>query len=198
MGNPALHRAATGPADASVRLRPLPEEVTQLLMAVGAPPRLGAHLRAVHDVARQLIDAFAAAWPQLSFDADAVSYGAATHDIGKVLHPHELTGAGNQHESAGYHLLLQHGAPERRARFARTHARWGAEDVTTEDQLVALADKIWKGQRQEDLEQLLVQRIAAATRDEPWSVFMRLDDVLTGIAAQAEERLSFQAQFSVS
>jgi hypothetical protein len=198
MGNPALHRATAGPTGASVRLRPLPEEVTRLLMEVGAPPRLAAHLRAVHDVARQIIDAFAAAWPRLSFDADAVSYGAATHDIGKVLHPHELTGAGNQHEPAGYTLLLQHGAPERRARFARTHARWGGEDATAEDQLVALADKIWKGQRQEDLEQRLVQRIAAATGEEPWSVFMRLDDLLTRIAAQAEERLNFQAQFSVS
>jgi hypothetical protein len=71
-----------------------------------------------------------ATWPQLSFDADAVSYGAATHDVGKALYPNELTGPGNQHESAGYRLLLDHGAPERRARFARTHARWDGRGRT--------------------------------------------------------------------
>jgi hypothetical protein len=95
-------------------------------------------------------------------------------------------------------LLLDHGAPERRARFARTHARWEGEDATTEDQLVALADKIWKGRRQEDLEQLLIQRIVAAVGDEPWNVFIRLDDLLNRIAAQAEGRLHFQGQFAVS
>ncbi|MBN1208332.1 MAG: HD domain-containing protein [Myxococcaceae bacterium] len=196
--NPAFHQATAGPTDPSVHLRPLPDEVIQLLIKVGAPARLAAHLRAVHEVARQLIEEFTTTWPQLSFDADAVSYGAATHDIGKALYPNELTGPGNQHESGGYSLLLEHGAPERRARFARTHARWDEEGATTEDQLVALADKIWKGRRQEDLEQLLVQRIVTATGDEPWSAFMRLDDLLNRVAAQAEGRLHFQAQFAVS
>jgi HD domain len=195
--NPAFNQAAAGPTDPSVHLRPLPDEVIHLLTEVGASPRLAAHLRAVHEVAQQLIEAFTAMWPQLSFDVDAVSYGAATHDIGKVLYPNELTGPGTQHESAGYSLLLSHGAPERRARFARTHALWGDHDATNEDQLVALADKIWKGRRQEDLEQLLIERIVAATGDEPWNVFMRLDDLLNRIAAQAEGRLSFQARFAV-
>jgi hypothetical protein len=196
--NSAFHQASAGPTHPAADLRPLPDEIIHLLIEVGAPPRLAAHLRAVHDVARQLIDELTATWPQLSFDADAVSYGAATHDVGKALYPNELTGPGNQHESAGYRLLLDHGAPERRARFARTHARWDGEDATTEDQLVALADKIWKGQRQEDLEQLLIQRIVAATGDEPWNVFIRLDDLLNRIAAQAEGRLYFQDQFAVS
>lgn len=196
--NPAFHQATSGPTDPSVHLRPLPDEIIQLLTEVDASPRLAAHLRAVHEVARQLIEEFTATWPQLSFDADAVSFGAATHDIGKALYPNELTGPGNQHESAGYDLLLDHGVPERQARFARTHARWDEEDATTEDQLVALADKIWKGRRQEDLEQLLVQRIIAATGDELWNAFMRLDDLLNRIAAQAEGRLHFQAQFAAS
>jgi putative nucleotidyltransferase with HDIG domain len=176
----------------------LPDDVIQLLIEVGASPRLAAHLRAVHEVARQLIQELTTTWPQLKFDADAVSYGAATHDIGKALHPNELTGPGNQHESAGYHMLLEHGIPERRARFAQTHARWGDENTTIEDQLVALADKIWKGQRQEELERLLVQRIVATTGDEPWSAFMQLDDLLSRIAERAEGRLHFQEQFAVS
>ncbi|WP_224366308.1 HD domain-containing protein [Hyalangium versicolor] len=196
--NPAFHQAAAAPTDPPVHLRPLPDEVIQLLFEVGAPPRLAAHLRAVHDVARQLIEGFVTTWPQLSFDADAVSYGAATHDIGKALYPNELTSPGDQHESAGYSLLLQKGVPERRARFARTHAEWDEEGATTEDQLVALADKIWKGRREEDLEQLLVQRIVTATGYEPWKAFIHLDELLNRIAAQAEGRLQFQARFAVS
>jgi hypothetical protein len=44
----ALHDTGDPP------LRPLPDRVAQLLWNLGAPPRLAAHLRAVHDVAYQL------------------------------------------------------------------------------------------------------------------------------------------------
>lgn len=37
-------------------LRPLPAGVAELLGRVGAPARLVAHLRAVHDVALQIVD----------------------------------------------------------------------------------------------------------------------------------------------
>ncbi len=39
--------------------------------------------------------------------------------------------------------------------------------ATDGDLLVALADKVWKRKREEDLEQRLVARIAAATGEEP-------------------------------
>ena len=48
-GMSALHRALTDPG-----LRPLPERVSLLLRELDAPPRLAAHLRAVHDVAAGL------------------------------------------------------------------------------------------------------------------------------------------------
>jgi hypothetical protein len=144
----------------------------------------------VHDVAVQLVDEFAAAWPSFKYDAQAVAFGAATHDLGKALHPGELTGAGSEHEASGHRWLLEHGVPERLARFARTHAKW--DDATVEDQLVSLADKIWKGRRQDDLEQLIVARIAAASSEKAWDVFMKFDDVLSRIAAGADERLEYQ------
>ena len=50
---------------------------------------------------------FLARWPVLSVDHEAVLYGAATHDIGKVLHPNELDGPGNEHEKDGPALLEQ-------------------------------------------------------------------------------------------
>lgn len=49
---PLLDRALTG----SAPVQPLPEAVADLLRQVGTPPRLAAHLRAVHDVAWQLTE----------------------------------------------------------------------------------------------------------------------------------------------
>ena len=63
---------------------PLPSRARELLETLGAPPRLGAHLRVVHDVALSLTGWAAG---RTSFDAAAVLFGAATHDIGKVRHP---------------------------------------------------------------------------------------------------------------
>src|SRR5262245_29935298 len=73
----------------SSSLRPLPADVAELLVSLPAPARLAAHLRAVHDVAWQLIEQLEASLPALAFDRDAVLYGAATHDIGKIEHPDE-------------------------------------------------------------------------------------------------------------
>ncbi|MFG1955016.1 HD domain-containing protein [Micromonospora sp. NPDC048830] len=108
---------------------------------------VAAHLRAVHDVAVRLTDAVADRFPQLGMDRSAVLFGAATHDIGKVLHPEELSGPGSAHEHAGHELLLRRGVDESLARFARTHASWHLAGVGVDDLLVSLADKVWKGKR---------------------------------------------------
>ncbi|MEU7971380.1 HD domain-containing protein [Micromonospora sp. NPDC049089] len=195
MTSDPLRRALTAPADPP--LRPLPDQVVALLEVLDAPPRLAAHLRAVHDVAAQLADAMAHRFPQLPFDREAVLFGAATHDIGKVRHPEELSGPGSAHEPAGYELLLQHGVGESSARFARDHASWHQDSVGVDDLLVSVADKVWKGKRVTDLEELLVDRLADATGRERWSVFLDLDDILDEIAADADRRLAFQATHPV-
>ncbi|GIG10917.1 HD domain-containing protein [Catellatospora coxensis] len=107
MRTAALHRALTEPAEPD--LRALPGTVAALLTELDAPPRLGAHLRAVHDVAAHLLDALAEAYPGLAVSAEEVLFGAATHDIGKVVFPSELSGPGSAHEPAGYELLVAHG-----------------------------------------------------------------------------------------
>lgn len=191
MPSPALRRALTDPGP-----RPLPDEVSELLEKLAAPPRLAAHLRAVHDVACSLADWLEKQHPELVFDREATLFGAATHDIGKTIHPEELSGPGAAHEQAGYELLLSQGIDEERARFARTHAAWSA-DVGVEDLLVSTADKVWKAKRVTDLEQLLVDRLTAASGQSPWEVFMALDDVLDRIAAAADGRLAFQARHPV-
>jgi hypothetical protein len=99
-----LLRALTDPGEPP--LRPLPDQVARLLRDLDAPPRLAAHLRAVHDVAHQLVDWTARRHPAPRFDRDAVLFGAATHDVGKAVHPAELSGPGSAHEEAGRELLL--------------------------------------------------------------------------------------------
>ncbi|MFB6617262.1 HD domain-containing protein [Streptomyces sp. NPDC085524] len=190
-----LSGALNGSADPA--LLPLPEDVAELLSSLGAPPRLAAHLRAVHDVAHRLADWVGQHCPALPFDREAVLFGAATHDIGKVLHPAELSGPGSEHEPAGQALLLGRGVSPERARFAASHASWAEPGVGPEDLLVSLADKIWKNKRVPELEDLVVTRLAEASGRAAWEVFIALDELLTAIGDDADRRLAFQASFPV-
>ncbi|MFQ6397570.1 HD domain-containing protein [Nocardia sp. KC 131] len=179
-------------------LRSLPERVEVLLESLNAPPRLAAHLRAVHDVAWQLADWVQQHYDAARFDRTAMLFGAATHDIGKTIHPNELSGPGSAHEQAGYELLLAQGFENSSARFARTHGSWTEADIGVEDLLVSLADKIWKAKRVPELEQLVVQHLSAVGGQQSWQVFMTLDDELDRIAADADQRLAFQAKYPVA
>lgn len=188
------HRALNEPGS----LRLLPQQAVALLDTLAAPPRLAAHLRAVHDVASQLVAWVQTNYRTMEFDADLVLFGAATHDIGKVLHPAELSGPGSAHEQDGYELLIARGIAPTAARFARTHAAWREPGIGFEDLLVSMADKIWKAKRVQELEQLVVERLAVISGREPWEVFMGLDEELERIAAGADDRLAFQNGYPVA
>ncbi|WP_443066307.1 HD domain-containing protein [Streptomyces sp. NBC_01262] len=176
-------------------LRPLPIEAAELLHSVDAPPRLVAHLRAVHDVAGQLLEWIATRNLDLGINPEAVLFGAATHDIGKTLHLAELSAPGAQHEEAGRELLMAQGVDSVMARFAATHAAWTTEEAGMEDLLVSLADKIWKNKRVPELEDLVVAGLAAASGRSVWEEFLDLDSVLARIGDQADERLAFQMSY---
>jgi hypothetical protein len=148
-------------------------------------------------VACELTDWIDERYPAAGADARAVAFGAATHDIGKALHPEELSGPGAEHEGAGYGLLLSYGVAERYARFAQTHSAWNADGIGIDDLLVSLADKVWKAKRVRDLEQLLVDRLAVASGEAPWQAFLALDDVLGRIAGDADRRLAYQSAHPV-
>ncbi|MGW1208083.1 immunity protein TriTu family protein [Streptomyces sp. NPDC002499] len=176
-------------------LRPLPFEAAHVLHEVDAPPRLVAHLRAVHDVAGQLLEWIAARDLDLGINPEAVLFGAATHDIGKTLHPAELSAPGSQHEAAGRELLMTHGVDSAMARFAATHAAWTTAEVGMEDLLVSLADKIWKNKRVPELEDLVVARLSAASGRPVWEEFLDLDSLLARIGDEADARLAYQMQY---
>lgn len=159
----------------------LPVRAVRLLREVNAPPRLAAHLRAVHAAADELTYWMDNRYPSISYDRDTVLFGAAVHNIGKALHPEELSGPGSAHEAAGYRLLLAHGVEDRLARFARTHAAWSDPEIDIEDLLVCVADKAWKAKRVTDLEDLLIGHLATATGHQRWEIFSELDQALDGI-----------------
>jgi len=188
-----LHRALFGPCSPVLRL--LPDRAANLLEDLQAPPRLAAHLRLVHDVAWRLADWADARHPALDYERDAMLFGAATHDIGKAVFPSEMTGPGSAHEEAGRRLLLSRGIQPRLARFAATHAAWGSPGIGVEDLMVSVADKIWKGKRVPDLEDLLVARLVQASGQDAWDVFAGLDTLLEAIGDGADDRLAFQASF---
>ncbi|MFI9330169.1 HD domain-containing protein [Kitasatospora sp. NPDC052868] len=195
MTNSLLSRAVSGTVDPP--LPPLPDRVAEILSELGSPPRLAAHLRAVHDVAHQLLDWMEQSHPAVALDREAVLFGAATHDVGKTVHVAELSGPGAAHEEAGRTLLLGQGVSPQLARFAATHATWTGPQVGLEDLLVSLADKIWKNKRVPDLEDLVVARLSESTGRPLWEEFIALDEVLTRIGNGADERLAFQASFPI-
>lgn len=177
----------------------LPESASDLLKRVSAPPRLVAHLTLVHDVASRILEKMTTEFPDFEFKSELVEFGAATHDIGKSFFREELSVPGTLHEREGERLLLHFGVAPELARFARTHGEWRIEDFpANEDLLVALADSVWKGKRDENLEWLLIPRISNQIGKETWAVFESLDTFLTEIAADASHRIEWQKSFPVS
>jgi hypothetical protein len=177
-------------------LAELPVTVRELFARIDAPPRLVAHLTLVHDVAVRIVTALEVALPNLLLSKSRIAFGAATHDIGKAVHREELTGSGHEHERAGYELLLKFGVSEQDARFTLTHADLTLAIVDLSDVIVALADKCWKGKRDESVETRVCAEIAGATGLALWEVTSRVDEIVTDIAAQADDGLAWQGRFS--
>jgi HD domain len=179
-------------ATAPIAIRPLPSSVSALLETVHAPPRLVAHLALVHEVAAQLISRIDEGWPSIEYDRETVLIGCATHDIGKVIFREELTAPGTRHEEVGEGILLEHGFSPRSARFARTHGGPGREPhMQFEDWLVMLADHIWKGVRDQHIEDELSSALARATHSAPWEIYLVLDDILVELSGDADQRLAW-------
>ena len=92
-------------------LHPLPDNALAVLAQTHPTPRLLAHLRLVHDAALHFCEQLHQRHLLDQVDRNALLFGAATHDIGTVLVPDELTGPGHAHEQRGQSLLLDLGVP---------------------------------------------------------------------------------------
>ena len=171
--------------------QPLPAEVSPLYQRLFLPRSLYCHLQVVHDTALQLVHGIKRSFPSVGIDADAVHFGAATHDIGKLIHSSEVHSSGKLHERDGPGLLLLLGVTPSLARFAGTHGHWSI-DSGLEDLLVSLADQIWKGTRQVSLATIAAERLARESGCSAWQAYLELDDLLTEIAESATDRLEYQ------
>ena len=158
-----------------------------LLSELGAPPRLLRHVELVGEAADLLLAGLERLGVPLH--AEFVGVGVVLHDAGKVLHPAELDAGGSEHEPAGQLLLVERGVSPALARVCVSHARWAQMQVTFEELLVALADKLWKGARHAELERRVVDHVAATRAVDFWDVFVDLDTLFEDVAAGAADRL---------
>lgn len=163
------------------------DEASKLLRKLGASERLLLHLQLVGEAADLLIDECRTLGVKI--DSKLVELGVAVHDAGKILFPEELDGPGSRHESAGKALLLENSVQTEVATCCVSHAAWNDPSVTFEELLVALADKLWKGKRDEALELRVIDKVALRMGVDRWTVFGRLDSTFEKIAAGGTDRL---------
>jgi hypothetical protein len=167
-----------------------PDEALDLVIKLGGTPRLLKHIELVMEAADRVIG-------RLNFlqlhhvRQSLVRVLVIFHDVGKVVHPDELEGGGSLHEEAGLALLLKHGIPRHLARISVTHARWqDTPDVTFPELIVALADRLWKGHRDPELELAIISALAGYSAAwSRWDLFIPLDTLFESIAAGGHDRL---------
>jgi hypothetical protein len=163
------------------------DDAYTMLQRLGASHRLICHVKLVGEAAEVLI----AKLQQLQVPVDArfVRLGVAFHDAGKILHPEELVAKGTNHEAAGEQLLIANDVDPSLARCCRSHGQWQRMDCCFEELLVALADTLWKGKRNVQLEDEVIQRITALGQKDYWELFVEMDACFEAIAADGHSRL---------
>jgi HD domain len=159
----------------------------EFLAELGAADRLIQHVKLVGEAAEELISQLQKLG--IPFDPDWVRLGVAFHDVGKILHPLELVERGNQHEAAGELLLLAQNVDPKVARCCRSHGQWQHIECNFEELVVALADHLWKGKRNVELESNLITAVVGISGRDYWEIFIDLDSGFELIAAGGDRRL---------
>src|SRR5262249_19447934 len=150
------------------------EEAYHLLRSLGAPNRLIVHAKLVGEAAEVLLSKMRSLGVKVR--EDIVRLGVAVHDAGKITHQRELDEKGREHEASGEELLLKAGVQPVIARCCVSHARYNSLETSLEELLIALSDKLWKGERAGTLELRVVDAAAKLLGKSRWHVFTELDD----------------------
>jgi predicted hydrolase (HD superfamily) len=164
------------------------EEAYVFLKNLGASEKLIRHVLLVDEAANILLAKLKDLG--ISSDTQFIKLGAALHDAGKILHPEELREKGNLHEIAGERLLLEHGVDPKLARCCRSHAQWQTLECSLEELIIALADNLWKGKRNDALETNFLERIYSLSTKDKWILFLELDGCFEMIANDGDYRLT--------
>ena len=163
------------------------ENAFQLLDELNAPKRLIHHAELVLECAEIILSLLDDVGVNL--DAELVRIGAIIHDIGKIIYPVELNRSGKQHCLAGKRLLLEKGVSEQIAEICVSHDDIWTDTDSLETLVVILADKLWKGKRNQDLENQFVRSVAKLLNRDYWSVYIMIDKKFEDIANQSHDRL---------
>ena len=162
------------------------DQAIELLRRLGAPTRLVVHVELVAEAGGAIISELESLGARI--DKEFILCGIVLHDVGKTVHLSELAREGELHGETGRALLLREGIEPRLAAVCVSHSAWG-EAKTVEELVIACADKLWKGKRVADLEELLARRVSDELQLEFWGVFMRMDSCFEAIAGGGDERL---------
>ncbi|MDP4182752.1 MAG: HD domain-containing protein [Bacillota bacterium] len=164
------------------------EEALKLLNELNAPEKLTFHGKLVCEAAEDIIKELSTL--DISLDFVFIRIATILHDIGKIIHISELSMPGHFHEEEGEKILIKLGIDPNLARCCLSHARYNNMNCSIEELIVALADKLWKGKRDETLELKVVDAIAERLGKERWNIFMKLDDCFESVAMKGNERLN--------
>ncbi len=164
------------------------QDAYKLLEDLGASAHLIQHVKLVGEAAEILISQLQRFG--FSFDRDWIRLGVAFHDTGKILHPSELSAKGDRHEAAGEILLLSNGVDPKIARCCRSHGQWQQLECSFEELVIALADCLWKGKRNKELEHRLIEAVVIMCDRNYWDIFVDLDSGFERVAADGDLRLS--------
>lgn len=163
------------------------DDAYDFLRKLGASPKLILHVKLVGEAADILIEKLSDL--KVPFNADFVRFGVAFHDTGKIIHISELSEKGSIHEAEGERLLLENGISKKLARCCQSHGKWETMECSFEEYLIALSDKLWKGKRENLLENIIIDYVANLSNQDRWEVFVELDSSFEKIASEGDERL---------
>lgn len=97
----------------------------------------------------------------------------------------------------GYKILIDYGIKENLARFTITHGNWKNENLKIENLIVSLADKIWKRQRIDKLEEKVIAEISILTNIYYWTVYLKIDNIIPQIINDSDERLNWKSNVEI-
>ncbi|PJZ23965.1 hypothetical protein CH352_00915 [Leptospira hartskeerlii] len=136
---------------------------------LGVPERLLKHHEITLSVSIKIVDGLPKEIRAV-LNSNVLLSGIFVHDIGKLFFQEELSIEGKYHEVAGRDFLLLIGMPEEIANFCIS------DEINSIEKLIAaIADRIWTGVRDLDLEWDLIQIVSFMTGKEFWETYNQLD-----------------------